>query len=146
MNRSLMDDLAHAFAEANADPATRAVIFTGAGRAFCAGDDRREPVHPDEPSQAREFVNAIQCATQEIVFGDVPVVGAINGWAVEGGFELAINCDFPIWAASARGFFPDVARRVCHRRGERAVTGPGRAQQGPRNAVFRRAVRRPNPP
>jgi enoyl-CoA hydratase/carnithine racemase len=48
-------------------------------------------------------------ATQEIVFGDTPVVGAINGWAVGGGFELAIDCDFPIWAASARGFFPEVS-------------------------------------
>ena len=37
MNRSLMDDLARAFAEANADPDTQAIIFTGAGRAFCAG-------------------------------------------------------------------------------------------------------------
>jgi enoyl-CoA hydratase/carnithine racemase len=37
------------------------------------------------------------------------VVGAINGWAVGGGFEWAINCDFPIWAESARGFFPEVS-------------------------------------
>lgn len=109
MNRGLMDDLARAFAEANADPATRAIIFTGTGRAFCAGDDRKDHVHPDDPGRAREFVNTIQRATQEIVFGDVPVVGAINGWAVGGGFELAINCDFPIWAASARGFFPEVS-------------------------------------
>jgi enoyl-CoA hydratase/carnithine racemase len=36
-------------------------------------------------------------------------VGAINGWAVGGGFEWAINCDFPIWAESARGFFPEVS-------------------------------------
>ncbi|HAT85416.1 MAG TPA: enoyl-CoA hydratase/isomerase family protein, partial [Rhizobiales bacterium] len=31
------------------------------------------------------------------------------GWAVGGGFEWAINCDFPIWAESARGFFPEVS-------------------------------------
>jgi enoyl-CoA hydratase/carnithine racemase len=40
------------------------------------------------------------------------VVGAINGWAVGGGFEWAINCDFPIWAASARGFFPEVSLNI----------------------------------
>jgi enoyl-CoA hydratase/carnithine racemase len=43
------------------------------------------------------------------VFGPKPVVGAINGWAVGGGFEWAINCDFPIWGESARGFFPEVS-------------------------------------
>ena len=109
MNRSLMDDIARAFAEANADPDTQAIIFTGAGRAFCAGDDRKAHVQPENAAQARDLVDAIQRATQEIVFGDKPVVGAINGWAVGGGFELAINCDFPIWAVSARGFFPEVS-------------------------------------
>ena len=50
MNRSLIDDVARAFDEANADPETRAIIFTGAGRAFCAGDDRKEHVQPaNEP-------------------------------------------------------------------------------------------------
>ena len=37
MNRALIDDLARAFDGANADPATRAIILTGAGKAFCAG-------------------------------------------------------------------------------------------------------------
>jgi len=37
------------------------------------------------------------------------VVGAINGWAVGGGFEWAINCDFPIWAQSAKAFFPEIS-------------------------------------
>ena len=68
MNRRLIDEVAVAFDDANGDPATRAIVFTGAGRA--------------------------------IVFGGKPVVGAINGWAVGGGFEWAINCDFPIWAES----------------------------------------------
>lgn len=109
MNRQLIDDVARAFDEANADPATRAIIFTGTGRAFCAGDDRHEHVHPENEEEARDLVNAIQRATQAIVFGAKPVVGAINGWAVGGGFEWAINCDFPIWAESAKGFFPEVS-------------------------------------
>ena len=109
MNRQLVDDVAAAFDDAHADSATRAIVFTGAGRAFCAGDDRREHVHPANEAEARELVAAIQRCTEAIMFGAKPVVGAINGWAVGGGFEWAINCDFPIWAESAKGFFPEVS-------------------------------------
>lgn len=109
MNRQLIDDVATAFDDANADPATRAIVFTGAGKAFCAGDDRREHVHPESEEEARALVLAIQRATHAISLGAKPVVGAINGWAVGGGFEWAINCDFPIWGESAKGFFPEVS-------------------------------------
>lgn len=109
MNRQLIEDVARAFDDANADPATRAIVLTGEGRAFCAGDDRHEHAHPESEAAASHLVNAIQSATRAIIFGDKPVVGAINGWAVGGGFEWAINCDFPIWAASAKGFFPEVS-------------------------------------
>jgi enoyl-CoA hydratase/carnithine racemase len=112
MNRQLINDVARAFDDANADQATRAIVFTGEGRAFCAGDDRREHVHPESEAQARDLVDAIQRATRAIVFGGKPVVGAINGWAVGGGFEWAINCDFPVWAESAKGFFPEVSLNV----------------------------------
>ncbi len=109
MNRRLIDDVALAFEAAHADAETRAIVFTGAGRAFSAGDDRHEHVHPENEAEARDLVVAIQRATRAIMFGDTPVVGAINGWAVGGGFEWAINCDFPIWAETARGFFPEVS-------------------------------------
>ncbi len=109
MNRQLIDDVARAFDDANADDEIRTIVFTGAGRAFCAGDDRREHVHPETEDEARQLVDAIQQATRSIVCGAKPVVGAINGWAVGGGFEWAINCDFPIWAESAKGFFPEVS-------------------------------------
>jgi enoyl-CoA hydratase/carnithine racemase len=109
MNGQLVDDLARAVDDANADALTSVIILTGAGRAFCAGDDRHDHVQPDSEAQAREAVDAIQRATNAIVFGAKPVVGAINGWAVGGGFEWAINCDFPIWAESAQGFFPEVS-------------------------------------
>ena len=109
MNRALLDDVARAFDDANADPATRAIVFTGEGRAFCAGDDRHDHAHPEDEAEARALVEAIQRATRAISFGPKPVVGAINGWAVGGGFEWAINCDFPIWAEGAKGFFPEVS-------------------------------------
>lgn len=109
MNRRLIEDVACAFDDANDDPATRAILFTGEGRAFCAGDDRHDHVHPENEEAARSLVEAIQRATRAISFGSKPVVGAINGWAVGGGFEWAINCDFPIWARNAKGFFPEVS-------------------------------------
>jgi enoyl-CoA hydratase/carnithine racemase len=108
MNRALVDDVACAFDEANADPATRAILFTGEGRAFCAGDDRKDHRHPASEAEAQDLVEAIQRATRAIVMGEKPVVGAIRGWAVGGGFEWAINCDFAIWSEDARAHFPEV--------------------------------------
>ena len=112
MNRQLIDDVAEAFNDAHQDAATKAIIFTGAGRAFCAGDDRREHVQPTDEAEARDLVEAIQRATEAIILGPKPVVGAINGWAVGGGFEWAINCDFPLWAETAKAFFPEVSLNI----------------------------------
>ncbi len=109
MNGALIRDVAEAFEAAENDPDTKAIIFTGAGRAFCAGDDRQDHVEPETQAEAEAAVEAIQRVTRAIVNGGTPVVGAINGWAVGGGFEWAINCDFPIWAESAQGFFPEVS-------------------------------------
>ncbi|MDZ7839884.1 MAG: enoyl-CoA hydratase/isomerase family protein [Gammaproteobacteria bacterium] len=108
MNRQLIDETALAFDEANRDPSASVIVFTGRGRAFCAGDDRDAHEHPEDENAARDLVHAIQRVTEVMVFGDKPVVGAINGWAVGGGFSWAVNCDFPIWARGARGFLPEV--------------------------------------
>src|SRR6056297_4312834 len=133
MNRRLIDDVALAFDDANRDPETRAISFTGQGRAFCAGDDRNEHQHPESEACARDLVTAIQRATVSIIFGQKPVVGAINGWAVGGGFEWAINCDFPIWADSARGFFPEVSLNLFVTGGVTAllpaIVGPVKARE-----------------
>lgn len=108
MNRQLIDETALAFDEASQDPDVSVIVFTGRGRAFCAGDDRDAHEHPEDENAARDLVHAIQRVTEVMVFGDKPVVGAINGWAVGGGFSWAVNCDFPIWARGARGFLPEV--------------------------------------
>jgi enoyl-CoA hydratase/carnithine racemase len=108
MNRQLIAELAEAVEAANREEATKVIILTGAGRAFCAGDDLDEHAQPNAEAAAREHVDAIQRVSRAMLFGDKPIIGAINGWAVGGGLEWAINCDFPIWAESAKGFFPEL--------------------------------------
>jgi len=108
MNAELVGALAEAFEAANADDATRAIIFTGAGKAFCAGADLSERGEGITEEIARENVDQIQRVTRAMIFGDKVIVGAINGWAVGGGFEWAIGCDLAIWAEGAKAFFPEV--------------------------------------
>jgi len=109
INDALIAALTREFRAANADAHTRAIVFRGAGRAFCAGADLKARKPAADEAEARARAEAIQDVTRAIVYGDVPVVGAIHGWAVGGGFEWALNCDFPIWAETARGFFPEVS-------------------------------------
>ncbi len=109
INDALISALTREFRAANGDAGTRAVVFRGAGRAFCSGADLKARKLAADEAEARARAQAIQDVTRAIVYGDVPVVGAVHGWAVGGGFEWALNCDFPIWAETARGFFPEVS-------------------------------------
>lgn len=108
INGPLIEGVHAAFVEANGDPETRVVIFTGAGRAFCAGADLKESSQAGGGGASRDQVELLQEVTRDIVFGPKPVIGAINGWAVGGGLEWVINCDFTIWAESAGAFFPEI--------------------------------------
>jgi enoyl-CoA hydratase/carnithine racemase len=106
----LVDDLVAALRAADADPAVRAIMLTGAGRAFCSGDDLKEfDAQVGSEDHTRAYVERIQDVTRAICLGDTPVVGAIRGWAVGGGLEWVINCDLAIAAEGTRFFFPEVA-------------------------------------
>jgi enoyl-CoA hydratase len=80
------------------------VIITGAGRAFCAGLDLREL----SSAQLREMGGANFVSVIEDM--EVPVIAAVNGFAVTGGFELALACDILIAADTAQ--FADTHARV----------------------------------
>ena len=78
------------------DPEAEVVILTGAGKAFCGGLDLKElaekGIQIDDPAEiklgASFFINAAEF--------DKPIIGAINGAAVTGGFEVALLCDILI--------------------------------------------------
>ena len=97
----LKDDLLAALREVAADGAVRAVVLTGAGRAFCAGQDLRERLEPDALALADEIrrrYNPIVRAMRDL---PKPIVGAINGVAAGAGASLAFACDIRIAAEGA---------------------------------------------
>jgi enoyl-CoA hydratase/carnithine racemase len=105
----LLDELVQAIDAANADEAIGAIVLTGAGRAFCAGDDLKEfASQVGDEAETRGYIDRIQDVTRAILFGDKPVIGAIRGWAVGGGLEWVINCDFAIAVEGTRFFFPEI--------------------------------------
>lgn len=104
MGGTMMSDLVDYLGTLNSgDYRIRAVVLTGAGRAFCAGGDvtsfpsvndsrRAEPWR--RPHGDRSWVSALRDC-------DIPIIGAINGYAVGGGFGLALATDFRICAENA---------------------------------------------
>lgn len=110
MSGALMTELHQALVAAHADPDTRAIVFTGAGRAFCAGDDLKEFEHQSaSPAAVADMCDQIQQITRDLMFGPKLVIGAIHGYAVGGGFEWVLNCDMTVAADNLVAFFPEMA-------------------------------------
>jgi enoyl-CoA hydratase len=108
LSRALLARLREVFTEIAADESVGAVVLTGADPAFCAGLDLKElssGVRLADPAPAPG-----QPAWLPWPPLGKPVVGAVNGAAITGGFELALNCDFLI--ASERAVFADTHARV----------------------------------
>ena len=105
----LLADLHDALSSAQADPATKAIVLTGAGRAFCAGDDLKEfGEQSQSPASVAATCGAIQQITRDIMFGPKIVVGAAKGYAAGGGFEWVLNCDMVVAGESLVCFFPEM--------------------------------------
>jgi enoyl-CoA hydratase/carnithine racemase len=105
----LLEDLNQELQAANQDSAVRAIVLTGAGRAFCSGDDLKDfSAQLGGEEKVRAYIERIQDVTRLILLGNKPVVGAVHGWAVGGGLEWAINCDLTLAAEGSRFFFPEV--------------------------------------
>jgi enoyl-CoA hydratase len=107
ISSAMLAQLDRRLAEAETDPEVRALVLTGAGeRAFVAGADIAEYAEGDH----RAFV-AYQAESRRL-FSRLdafpkPVIGAVNGYALGGGFELALCCDLLVAATTARFGLPE---------------------------------------
>jgi enoyl-CoA hydratase/carnithine racemase len=108
LSSGLVDDLARAFAELNADDSVRAIVLTGSSPGFCAGSDVRELAGLTLPEVARHEARTGQ-VVRSIQQLDKPVIAAVEGFALGGGFLLALGCDLVVTASDARWQLPEVA-------------------------------------
>jgi enoyl-CoA hydratase/carnithine racemase len=106
----LLADLHAALAQAQGDRDTHAIVLTGAGRAFCAGDDLKEFNQQSESAATiAKTCENIQRITRDIMLGPKLVIGAAHGYAVGGGFEWLLNCDLVVAADNLVCYFPEMA-------------------------------------
>lgn len=103
LSKELLRSLAATMARAGADPAVAVVVVTGADPAFCAGLDLFEL----GASGVIDLVGSAHGPWERL---GKPVIGAVNGPAITGGFEVALSCDFLV--ASERAVFGDTHGRV----------------------------------
>ena len=109
LSQKLISSIGEAFLGLKEDKETGVVILTGAGRAFCAGIDLKELSEQAVSEREEEVSDTLDMI--DIIQGfDRPIIGAINGVAITGGFELALACDFLIASTEAR--FADTHARV----------------------------------
>ncbi len=106
LNDQSFPEISKAFNEADDDPEVRALIVTGAGRAFCAGLDLKQR-EGRAPRTAKEVQRGIMKSHEKALYDmrqvEKPAIASINGAAVGAGMSLALLCDFRI--ASDRASF-----------------------------------------
>jgi enoyl-CoA hydratase len=111
LSQELRTALAQAFRRLQHDTDTGVVILTGAGRAFCAGLDLKELGSAGmSGSRLAALIGGPEDVGLAMRTFDRPIIGAINGFAITGGFELALACDLLIASIAAR--FADTHARL----------------------------------
>jgi len=117
-DRSLYDAVAEALDQAGGDDDVRAVLVTGAGRAFSAGQDLRDFAEPDPSAGGAggfpAFVRALEGFPK-------PLIAAVNGVAVGVGLTMLLHCDMVLVGESARFRAPFVSLGLCPEAGSTAL-------------------------
>jgi enoyl-CoA hydratase/carnithine racemase len=112
------------------DEAVRAVVVWGGERIFAAGADVKAMVEFG-PREVEPSVGALEGALRHLEALPMPVVAAINGYALGGGCELALACDFRLAASDARIGLPEIRLGI--------IPGAGGTQRLPRLVGIARA-------
>ncbi|MCS6928966.1 MAG: 2-(1,2-epoxy-1,2-dihydrophenyl)acetyl-CoA isomerase PaaG [Saprospiraceae bacterium] len=110
MHHSMRQELLAALDLCRNEDAIRAVYLTGAGRAFCAGQDLQEVVDPNGPALHDILSSGYNPIVRAIRNLEKPVVCAVNGAAAGAGANLALACDITVAAASA--FFTQAFSKI----------------------------------
>lgn len=112
LNQPLLQRLAVRLREIAADPAIRVVVLTGSGeKAFVAGADIAEMADYDAAT-AQHFALVGQAVLNHIATLGKPVIAAVNGFALGGGCELVLACDFALASQKAKFGLPEVTLGV----------------------------------
>ncbi|NIO38576.1 enoyl-CoA hydratase/isomerase family protein [Candidatus Bathyarchaeota archaeon] len=108
LNRKLWHELYKNLDKAEKDKETRAVVITGKGRAFSAGDDIEEVASLQTEDEIKSFFLDYATPTvTKIVQLSKPVIAAVNGLAYGGGCEIAMLCDLVVASESATFAVPE---------------------------------------
>jgi enoyl-CoA hydratase len=108
LNQDVLFELSVAFEQAEADSDVRALVITGAGRAFVAGADIAGLRLLEDAFSGRELALQGQDVFSTLAALPFPTVAAINGFALGGGLELALAADLRVAAPTARLGLPEV--------------------------------------
>jgi 2-(1,2-epoxy-1,2-dihydrophenyl)acetyl-CoA isomerase len=106
LNEALLDALGEAIEAAGGS--SRVVVLRGAGRAFSSGHDLTQAV-PDDPDEVRQATERFHTITRWLRQSPAPVVAQVHGYAIGGGAEIALTCDFVVAAASTVFRFTETA-------------------------------------
>ena len=103
LSSGMISELLSHIRAASADDTVRAVVITGAGRAFCAGGDLKLAAETPGgvPAAFGDLAPAFHETVTEICRIEKPVIAAVNGIAAGGGFSLALSCDFRVMGRSS---------------------------------------------
>ncbi|MCK9448014.1 MAG: enoyl-CoA hydratase-related protein [Bacteroidales bacterium] len=107
LNTRFFEEMDHFIASIANDGSIRVLLITGEGKAFVAGADIAEMVNKN-PEEGSAFGQLGQHTFNSIEQLPFPVIGVINGFALGGGLELAMACDFRIASSKAKFGQPEV--------------------------------------